>query len=1016
MLHIILVFLICSQQVKAQDPKQYSFIHYTTTAGLLSNQVFSTAQDENGYLWIAGTDGLQRFDGVRYKSFRHIENDSSSITSNPVEQLLLDKKKNLWLLLFDGTVGIFNTKNFTFSKKEVRTKSPTSFNTSVKRLIMDEEGSIFYLLQGNELVTWNEKQNEFSYKYNFFKQLPEWGISDFAHQPGTQKYWLGIQGAGIAIYNKATGKLSYAGNNIEHEPVIDGLPKTAFPALMKFDSKGRVWFVCWETVFPYIYCYDTKSNKFDRYEMLTQVKAYHEVQGFIEQKDGTVWIKGFKIFAKFLEKEKKFQLVYNGYTNEYSINYEMITSLFEDRESNLWVGTNNNGLYRFNPSQQYFSNIAHTNRMSGRLGSGSVMSFMPTKWGTTLAGSWEDGLYQYDSSFNVVPLNIKGIDNKGGPFIWNMFASKDSNTIWMASQPGIYMLDQSNRSVSFYNPPILENRTIRQIAEDNMGNIWLGMQHVGLYKWEIADTKNKAAVVPQKFSAIPVGMINKLIIDRKGLLWVATPKNGAYAIDPKTDKVVVHIAKDSITKLKLPEEGVSSILDYSDSLIIITTSTRIITYNRILKQTAEVGKPNIISGYIASMEKDRKGYVWVTTTSGLYRVDIKKNIFIHFSKEVGIQYDNFILAASNKLPDGKLIFGNSSQFVVFDPDKIFTKNKVAPNLVITDFEVSNKKLSVDSLLALKEITLLYKENSINIYFSPLTHTTPYLIQYKLEGLDKDWKAADKNLQATFSYLPPRKYTLLFRVLDQEGTVIESNLRLVIHINAPFWKTWWFYSLLALLIGTLLLWYDRERTKRKEALQKMRTDIADSLHKEISSALGNINVLSEMAKIKADTEPQKSKEFIEQIHNKSESMIYSMDDMLWSISTQNDSMEKTVDRMREYIDTLNNRNDVTIEMLVDEKVKSLKLDMQFRHDAFLLFKENIKGLLNAGVKYCKIYLAYYKSTLVYTIQFNNETCDMQQLYNLLHRQDMEKRVEAIKATLDVEVHKTTSVFELKIPVH
>jgi hypothetical protein len=42
--------------------------------------------------------------------------------------------------------------------------------------------------------------------------------------------------------------------------------------------------------------------------------------------------------------------------------------------------------------------------------------------------------------------------------------------------------------------------------------------------------------------------------------------------------------------------------------------------------------------------------------------------------------------------------------------------------------------------------------------------------------------------------------------------------------------------------------------------------------------------------------------------------------------------------------------------------------------------------------------------------------MQQLYNLLHRQDMEKRVEAIKATLDVEVHKTTSVFELKIPVH
>ncbi len=1013
--NITCLILLLSFSVGAQEPKQYSFTHYSSSSGLLSNQVFATTQDEDGYIWIGGTNGLQRFDGFRYKSFRHIENDSTSLPTNPIQQLLYDKKKRLWVFLFDGTVGLFDTRNFTFSKKNLVAKNQTSFNTPLKRLIQDEVGNVFLLLQGNEVLTWNEKANEFSYKHNFFKQLSEWGLSDFAQQPGTQKYWMGIQGAGLVVYNKATGNLSYAGHNVEHEPVIDALPKDAFPAQMLFDKKGRVWFVYWGGAFPRILCYDTKANKFDEYELLSQVKAYHEISGFTEQRDGTIWVRGTKVFAKFLEKEKKFQLVYDGYINEYSISYEMVYSLFEDRENNLWAGTNNNGLFRFDPAQQYFTNIIHTNRRSGNIGSGSVMSFMYTKWGTLLAGTWEDGLYNLDSNLNNLPVNIKGIDNNGGPFIWNMFAAADSNTIWMSSQPGIYQLNQKTRSVNFYNPPILENRTIRQIVQDKNGDIWLGMQHIGLFKWKIGNKQNIGSIIPEKYTTIPKSTINKIFVDKRGLIWIGTPKNGAYAIDPATDKIVTHIANDSTTTLRLPEEGVSCILEYNDSIMVITTSTRIVTYNRNSHQVVPIGKPGIFAGYIAGLEKDNKNYLWITTTSGLYRLDLKSGLFINFNKEDGILYDNFILNASYALPDGRLAFGNSSQFIIFDPAKVFTTKRYEPKVMITEFEVSNNKLSVDSLLQLKEIHLLYKQNSLNISFSSLTYNAPFLIQYKLEGLDKDWKNADKNAQATFSYLPPRRYTLLFRTIDPNGKITMSDLKLIIEINSPFWKTWWFYSLLALFVGGLLFWFDKERTKRKATLQKMRSDIAGSLHKEISSALNNINVLSEMARIKADIDPAKSKEFIEQIHSKSGNMIYAMDDMLWSISPENDSMGKTIERMQEYIGTLSNRTNTHIEMLVEENIKSLKVDMQFRHEAFLLFKESIKGLLAAGASHCKIHIALDKSNLLYSIQFNNEGCNMQQLYNLLHRQDMAKRLENIKGELDVQVNKTISVFELKVPV-
>jgi glucose-6-phosphate-specific signal transduction histidine kinase len=213
----------------------------------------------------------------------------------------------------------------------------------------------------------------------------------------------------------------------------------------------------------------------------------------------------------------------------------------------------------------------------------------------------------------------------------------------------------------------------------------------------------------------------------------------------------------------------------------------------------------------------------------------------------------------------------------------------------------------------------------------------------------------------------------------------------------------------------LFQFDKTRAKRKETVQKMRSNIAGNLHEEVNSALNNINILSEMAKLKADRDPQKSKEFIEQIHSKSHNMIIAMDDMVWSISPANDSMEKTVARMQEYIDSMNNRRGANIKMLVDEKVKLLNQDMQFRHEAFLLFKESINGLLNAAAAACKIHVALEKSNLIYSIAFNNGECDKPQLNNMLEKLKISKHAAVINAGLSLQTHAGNSVLELKMPL-
>ncbi|HWC54548.1 MAG TPA: two-component regulator propeller domain-containing protein, partial [Chitinophagaceae bacterium] len=89
-----LLLLCCA---RAQDSKRYSFVHSGMNSGLASNETFSVVQDPEGFMWIGTNNGLQRFDGLRYETFRTRKDDKTSIPGNIVLQLLFDKKKNLWV-------------------------------------------------------------------------------------------------------------------------------------------------------------------------------------------------------------------------------------------------------------------------------------------------------------------------------------------------------------------------------------------------------------------------------------------------------------------------------------------------------------------------------------------------------------------------------------------------------------------------------------------------------------------------------------------------------------------------------------------------------------------------------------------------------------------------------------------------------------------------------------------------------------------------------------------------------
>ena len=175
-----------------------------------------------------------------------------------------------------------------------------------------------------------------------------------------------------------------------------------------------------------------------------------------------------------------------------------------------------------------------------------------------------------------------------------------------------------------------------------------------------------------------------------------------------------------------------------------------------------------------------------------------------------------------------------------------------PKFVVPFFKFN----TTNAFVPKTKIDLSYEQNSLTIGFAGLSYlnTGKLVYHYILEGIDKEWKKADELNQALYNYLPPGTYTFKVKAENPDGLSSSNTTRLTIRVNPPFWKSWWFYAVLALCVAILLYGFDRERMRKKEAIQKMRSDIAGNLHQEINSALNNINILSEMAKLKAEKDP------------------------------------------------------------------------------------------------------------------------------------------------------------------
>ncbi|MBS4066796.1 MAG: hypothetical protein KGZ74_19695 [Chitinophagaceae bacterium] len=998
LLNILCFFVLAVSY--AQQPN-YLFEHLGVKDGLYEETLGAVQQDAKGFIWINTSTVLQRYDGHRFISFF----PGRRLPEGTIRSMVIDKKNRIWLLIGDSYFGYLNPDDFSYHP--VKSEVPASFGGIPSGIYINRQNDVMLIYDKLGYVTYTDESGIAAIKNNPFDLPNGWHILHLL-QDAQLNYWIGTM-QGLVKYNPSSKQISYRGHNVENDPVIKAFENVPSVNNLFLDKNNRFWMISWQNPGLSVQSFNIKTGERKEWASIigkTINNQYYVPFGVMETTDGSIWLAGENVFGRFNVQEHSFLLIPNNTPGQYSLLYDMISYMFEDKEKSIWLGSNK-GLYRFSPGSQKFLTVKMRVPGSVSEDKADVTHFLQTSNSELLVSTWGRGIYSFDHSLkpSYTRYTSSGLATNYG-MVWNMLERKNGD-IWCAMQGGaVYILTAAKKFIHL-KIPATEGHTIRQIKEDKHGNIWLGTHRGAVIQWKASDS---SFTLKHKFR----GLVSRLYVDSYNELWVCTDIDGVYRLNTTTGEILAHYTNKASKGKSLLINGASDVLQYNDSVYYISGNGINIlnrTTGAFKYYAANNGLPNI---QISNLIKDKNGYVWMTSAGGIMSFHPVLQKLSSYTAADGVDNYNFNAGAAVMLKNGHIAFGTNKDFIVFNPELFTVVKYPPPKVQVAGFEIMNRRQLVDSLLKLETIELSPEQNSFKVLLATLKFQDIHTIRYRLENIDKDWRTAGEMNVVEYNYLPPGNYILKAACFKEDGTPGEIT-SIKIHIAAPFYKQWWFYSVIALLVTGLLMWLDRERMKRKEAIHKMRSNIAGKLHEDINVALNNINILSEIAKLKADTEPQKSKEFIEQIHSKSHSMIIAMDDMLWSIAPENDSMEKTIERMREFIDSQMNRHAIHIELLIDERVKLLNLPMQLRHEAFLLFKESIIGLLLAKADNIRIQMGQDKGFLLFMIECDNENCDIEQLNQFLHNRELGEKLEAIRAKLDVHVHKSYAVVECRIPL-
>ncbi len=844
-----------TQQAQHIPGNPIHFKHLTLNDGLSQNSVFCILQDQQGFMWFGTQDGLNKYDGYTFTIYKQSPGDANTPSSNQMNVLFEDKDGFIWIGTDGAGLNKFDPKSETFTRYPYDGQSPNALKSGIINAItQDKQGNIWVGTSGGGLSKLAPKQNPLDSQERFKHYTKEsknphslrcnhilsllvghdgflWiGTRDdgltrlepisetfvFLHNqrgnPSSLRHnrvnaifedkdknlWVGTAGGGLNLLDKRTGRFySFRGSREKPDTMAINFINTLYE-----DHMGILWI---GTDNGGLIRFNKEKPQFTSYINIPYSPyslSNNGVTAIFEDRSKVLWIGTAGGGLNYFHRRTAFPHYHAIPLNPNSLSDNFVTAIHEDQNGYLWIGSARQGLDRFNRKTGAFEHFRRTPGKAGSLVSNFINTIYEDSQGTLWIGTNGGGLNKYNRK------------RKNFTTYWNYNRQKRQledndiqaihedrfGTLWVGTyRSGLCRFNKETQEFTSLkhdpkNKKSISDNSISVIYETRLdpGYLWIGTLNGGLNRFSIAnETFESYQNRPGNFSSLSNNCVTTLCEDRLGNLWIGTYGGG-------------------INQLLRDERGKNN------------TNFHFIHFTE---------KDGLANNSVYGILEDDAGRLWISTNKGLSRFNFLSGTFKNYNARDGLQSDEFNGGAYFKSKRGELFFGGLNGFNAFYPRRI-KDNPHIPPVVITSFKLFNKPVPISwdsplkqSIQTTQELRLNYTQNAISFEFTALDFSNPKKnhYAYRMEGLDKEWieTGAQKRF-ASYTNLAPGEYTFRVKGSNNDETWNETGTAIKIFIAPPYWKTWWFRTLMVFLLLALILLGYRKRLQTVRIKTELQT--------------------------------------------------------------------------------------------------------------------------------------------------------------------------------------------------
>lgn len=953
---------------------------YDDSRGLSNSQVNKLVKDRTGLLWIATGMGLNSFDGYTFKEVAFFKSYAiNTICYDTVHHEMLVGTQNG---LFKFNLSTYQVTTVSIQKQASQVLFIYAVNHTF--IVQFLDGLIARLTPTNTLEPIFRLQ-QIGLKNGLYRSIScitESGELYLSAHDYPHVFKLNVHTKKHTILSGVLAKDIWSLALFDGQKVIACMRK----GLVQLSENSQDW-IC-----------KSPENQAERFNYIYKFKEEYYAL-----------FRGFYGVYKLDRPTQKWILLESDY--DVSFRSKNITNMYRDAYNVLWVATNK-GLIKMTLKPRSKFNTLFV----GYLPFVSTRQMLPISKNELFVATI-NGVYSYKLNTLKATLIDSTLNDSVFPMYTRSLCLAPDGYVYAGTETQDHFLyrihpikQQSEGNFYTVHPKGIKISSVYAILKGKGSLLWLATDKgLATYDWQ---SKQVTLLQSGNFNTGSIRLFHLAHSTTKGKFWAAG-RGGLFLID-EHNGIELQLSPGKLPFKLIDDDYIFVGEDVRHKVWVATKKSGMMVLDLKKQQTDFLTKSNGLSAnevYGVLWQDNNVG--WISTVHGLCRYDVTSRTFNNYFLEDGLSDNEFNQNSLFQSSDGVFYFGGINGVNYFNPNMVqpITEKLTIFNASAVKWNESNQsfeQVNPDQTIVMNAHDHLL---TFNFGLSDYSNVEACTYFYKIQGLYNDWVSLGNQNVLRLNALPAGTYQVEVIGYNKRGIRSSNVLSYQIYITQVFYKTWWFYVILALGVVVLVYGYFKWRIQNIQQKLKLRTQIASNLHDEVGSLLTSIIISTDSARYSASSDEEKNAK-LEKISLLSREATNTMSDVLWSIDARNDYIGNLTDRMREQAESMLMPLNIDVEFDLSSAQQHQNITPEIRQQLYLIFKEAINNIAkHSKATFVKVYFMQQGKRFCLRVENNHASEADLESGRGQGLKNMKMRAEKIQASCKVYIQQQRFVVEV-----